>query len=158
MPLGKVPTSQRIQATRPQYMSRYVKLSWNFITVMVITFPTIPTDITTANTAILLGVNIWKTRWPPWSPIDWDISTSPLKPLNGIQRNLTGNKIWLFSTKFVFLKRSKNKMAALASDWLILFQLFPQKTPNGIQRNLTGSKVSMSSTKFVFFVLICKQN
>ena len=30
-------------------------------------------------------------------------STSPLKPLNGIQRNLTGSKISTSSTKFVFL-------------------------------------------------------
>ena len=30
-------------------------------------------------------------------------STSPLKPLNGIQRNLTGSKILMSSTKFVFL-------------------------------------------------------
>ena len=29
-------------------------------------------------------------------------STSPLKPLNGIQWNLTGSKIWMSSTKFVF--------------------------------------------------------
>ena len=95
-------------------------------------------------------------------------STSPLKPLNGIQRNLTGSKISMSSIKFVFfgligkkqdgrpgletvernstkLDRKqdlnvlyqvcvfradrKNKMAALASDWLI----------------------STSSTKFVFF-------
>ena len=94
------------------------------------------------------------------------LSTSPLKPLNGIQPNLTGSKIWTSSTKFVFfgtigktrrppwpligwyifdfsetaewnlrkLDRKqnlnvlyqvcvfradrKNKMAALASDWL----------------------------------------
>ena len=99
-------------------------------------------------------------------------STSPLKPLNGIQRNLTGNKISTSSTKFVFfgpirktrwpswpligwdifdfssetaewnltkLDRKqdlnvlyqvcvfradwKNKMAALASDWLRHFRL-----------------------------------
>ena len=31
-------------------------------------------------------------------------STSPLKPLNGIQRNLTGSKIWMPSTKFVFFE------------------------------------------------------
>ena len=98
--------------------------------------------------------------------------TSPLKPLNGIQRNLTGSKISTSSAKFVFfgpirktkwlpwpligwdifdfssetaernsrkldrkqdLKvlyqvcvssgRSKNKMAALASDWLRHFRL-----------------------------------
>ena len=28
--------------------------------------------------------------------------TSPLKPLNGIQRNFTGSKVWMSSTKFVF--------------------------------------------------------
>ena len=28
--------------------------------------------------------------------------TSPLQPLNGIQWNLTGSKIWMSSTKFVF--------------------------------------------------------
>ena len=99
-------------------------------------------------------------------------STSPLKPLNGIQRNLTGSKISTSSTKFVFfgligktrwppwpligwdifdfssetternstkLDRKqdlnvlyqvcvfwadrKNKMAALASDWLRHFRL-----------------------------------
>ena len=99
-------------------------------------------------------------------------STSPLKPLNRIQRNLTGNKISMSSTKFVFfgpigktrwlpwpligwdifyfssetseqnstkLDRKqdlnvlyqvcvfradrKNKMAALASDWLRHFRL-----------------------------------
>ena len=45
-------------------------------------------------------------------------STSPLKPLNGIQRNLTGSKIWTSSTKFVFFRPiAKNKMAVLAS-WL----------------------------------------
>ena len=99
-------------------------------------------------------------------------STSPLKPLNGIQRNLTGSKISTSSTKFVFfgpigktiwppwpligwdifdfssetaernstkldrkqdlnvlvqvcvfLADWKNKMAALASDWLRHFRL-----------------------------------
>ena len=51
-------------------------------------------------------------------------STSSLKPLNGIQRNLTGSKISTSSTKFVFFwVDRKNKMAALASDWLRHFQL-----------------------------------
>ena len=40
-------------------------------------------------------------------------STSPLKPLNGIQRNLTGSNISTSSTKFVFFWADrKNKMAA----------------------------------------------
>ena len=51
-------------------------------------------------------------------------STSPLKTLNGIQRNLTGSKISLSSTKFLgFFGDRKNKMAALASDWLRHFRL-----------------------------------
>ena len=109
------------------------------------------------------------------SPSLWlaeTFSTSPLKPMNGIQRNLTGSKISTPSTKFVFLgpigktkwppwpligrdifdfssetaERNspkldrkqdlnalyqvcvflavrKNKMAALASDWLRHFRL-----------------------------------
>ena len=104
--------------------------------------------------------------------LNFTISTSPLKPLNGIQRNLTGSKISTSSTKFVFfgpigktkwppwpligwdifdflsetaernskkLDRKqdlnvlyqvcvfqadrKNRMAALASDWLRHFRL-----------------------------------
>ena len=35
-------------------------------------------------------------------------STSPLKPLNGIQQNLTGSKILTFSTKFVFFLLIRN--------------------------------------------------
>ena len=51
-------------------------------------------------------------------------STSPLKPLNRIQRNLTESKISTSSTKFVFFGPIvKNKMAALASDWLRHFRL-----------------------------------
>ena len=51
-------------------------------------------------------------------------STSSLKPLNGIQGNLTGSKISMSSTKFcVFRADRKNKMAALASDWLKHFRL-----------------------------------
>ena len=50
-------------------------------------------------------------------------STSPLKPLNVIQRNLTGSKISTSSTKFVFLGRSEKQDGRLASDWLRHFQL-----------------------------------
>ena len=50
--------------------------------------------------------------------------TSSLKPLNGIQQNLTRSKISPSSTEFVFFSgRSKNKMAALASDRLRHFRL-----------------------------------
>ena len=51
-------------------------------------------------------------------------STSPLKPLNGIQRNFTGSKISTSSTKSVFFRADwKNKMAVLASHWLRHFRL-----------------------------------
>ena len=60
---------------------------------------------------------IWKTKWLPRSLIDWDYSTFPLKPLNGIQRKLTGTKISTSSTKFAFFwPISKQKWP----PWLIL--------------------------------------
>ena len=37
-----------------------------------------------------------------FAAIDWDIFTSPLKPLNEIPRHLSGSKTSTFSTKFVF--------------------------------------------------------
>ena len=50
-------------------------------------------------------------------------STSPLKPLNGIQRNLTGSKISTPSTKFVFFGPIGKQDGRLASDWLRHFWL-----------------------------------
>ena len=44
-------------------------------------------------------------------------STSPLKPLNGIQRNLTGSKISMLFTKFVFSGRSE-KQDGRPSFWM----------------------------------------
>ena len=76
--------------------------------------------------------------------------TSPMKPLNGIQRNLTESKFSMSSTKF-FRADPKNNMVALTSDWLRHILTFPLKPLIGIQRNLTGSKFLTSSTKFVLF-------
>ena len=77
-------------------------------------------------------------------------STSPLKPLNGIQGNLIGSKISTSSTKFVFLGRSE-KQDGRPGLWLAeTFFTFPLKPLSGIRRNLSGSKISTSSTKFVF--------
>ena len=78
-------------------------------------------------------------------------STSSLKPLNGIQRNLTGCKISTSSTKFVLFGSIK-KQDGRPGLWLVeTFSTSPLKPLNGIQRNLRGSKISTSSTKFVFF-------
>ena len=85
---------------------------------------------------------IAKTRWPPW-PLTETFSTS-LKPLNRIQRNLTGSKITTSSTKFVFYFKQNGRTG------LSLAETFSTSPLNGIQRNLTGSKISTSSTKFVF--------
>ena len=83
-------------------------------------------------------------------------STSPPKPLNGIQRNLTGSKILMSSTKFVFLGRMENEDGH-PGLWLAeTFSTSPLKPLNGIQRNFTGSKILMSSTKFVIFGQIGK--
>ena len=74
-------------------------------------------------------------------------STSPLKPLNGIQRHLTGSKISTSSTKFVFFGPIGKKHDGRPGLWLAeTFSTSPLKPLNGIQRNLTGSKISMSST------------
>ena len=66
-----------------------------------------------------------KNKKVAWPLIGWDIFDFFLKPLNGIQRNLTGSKISKSSTKFVFFFRAdgRNKMAAMASDWLRHFRL-----------------------------------
>ena len=100
-------------------------------------------------------------RFSGWSekqdsrPVLWlaeTFLTSPMKPLNGIQQNLTESKFSTSSSKLVFFGADpKNNMAALASDWLRHILTFPLKPLKGIQRNLTGSKILTSSTKFVFF-------
>ena len=68
-------------------------------------------------------------------------STSPLKPLNGIQRNLTGSKISKPSTKFVFFGPI-GKTRRPPGLWLAeMFSTSSLKPLNGIQRNLTGIKI-----------------
>ena len=71
---------------------------------------------------------IGKTRWSPWPLINWDIfDWSPeTAEWNSTKLGLRGIKISTSSTKFVFfLVDRKNKMAALASDWMIHFRLLP---------------------------------
>ena len=90
-------------------------------------------------------------------------STSPLKPLNEIQRNLTGSNILTSSFTFVFFGSivfwtDRKKQDGHPGLWLAeIFSIFPLKPLNVIQRNLTWSKISTSSTKFVFFNPISKQ-
>ena len=70
-------------------------------------------------------------------------STSPLKPLNGIQRKLTGSKC--------FLGRSEKQDGRPGLWKAKTFSTSPLKPLNRIQQNLIGSKISKPCTKFVFF-------
>ena len=100
---------------------------------------------------------IGKTRWPPRPLIGWDIFDffSETAEQNSITLNRKQDLNVLYQV-CVFRADRKDKMAALASDWLRHFWTSSLKPLNGIQRNLTGSKISMSSTKFVSFGLIRK--
>ena len=83
-------------------------------------------------------------------------STSPLKPLNRIQRNLTGSKISTFSTKFVFFEPiGKTRWPPWPLIGGDIFDFSPE-TAEQNSTNLTGSKISRFSTKFVFFEPIRK--
>ena len=86
------------------------------------------------------------------------LSTSPLKPLNEIQRNLTGSKISTSSTKFVFFWPIGKQYGSPGLWFAETFSTSPLNPLKGIQRNLTGSKISMSSTKFGCFGPIGKQD
>ena len=95
---------------------------------------------------------IGKTRWPPWPLIGWDIFdfSSETAEQNSMKLDRKQDLNVLYQV-CVFRADRKNKMAALASDWLRHFSTSPLKPLNRIQWNLTGSKVLTSSTKFVFF-------
>ena len=63
---------------------------------------------------LCFSARIGKRRWPPGFWLAESFSISPLKPMNGIQRNLTGSKISLSFT-FVFLANRKANMVVLAN-------------------------------------------
>ena len=67
---------------------------------------------------------IGKTRWPPWSLICWDIFvfSSETTELNSTKLNKKQDLNVLYQV-CVFRADQKNKMAALASDWLRHFRL-----------------------------------
>ena len=65
-----------------------------------------------------------KQDGPPGLWLAETFSTSALKPLNGIQRNLTGSKISRSSTKFVFFGLiGKTRWLPWPLDWLRHFGL-----------------------------------
>ena len=67
---------------------------------------------------------IRKTRWPPWPLIDWDIFDFFSETTEGNSTNLYRKQdLNVLYQVCVFRADQKNKMAALASDWLRHFRL-----------------------------------
>ena len=63
---------------------------------------------------------IGKTRWPPWPLIDWDIFDFSSETVEQKSTRLDRKQ----DLRFVFFRADrKNKMTALASDWLRHFRL-----------------------------------
>ena len=112
--------------------------------------------ISTSSTMFVLSGPIGKTRWPPWPLIGWDIFDFSFETAERNSTKLDRKQdLNVLYQVCVFRADRKNKMSALASDWLRHFST-SLKPLNGIQWNLTGRKISTSSTKFVFFGRIGK--
>ena len=98
------------------------------------TFPLIPLNgihwnligskISTPSTKFVFFGPIWKTKWPPWPLIGWDIFdfSSDTAERNSMKLDRKQDLNVLYQV-CVFRADRKNKMAALASDWLRHFQL-----------------------------------
>ena len=80
--------------------------------------------ISTSSTKFVFFGLIGKTRWPPWPQIGWDIfdfsSKTAERNSTKLDRKQDLNVLYQVC---VFLADRKNKMAALASDWLRHFRL-----------------------------------
>ena len=80
--------------------------------------------ISTSSTMFVFFGPIWKTRWPPWPLIGWDISdfSSETAEQNSTKLDRKQDLNVLYQV-CVFRADRKNKMAVLASDWLRHFRL-----------------------------------
>ena len=80
--------------------------------------------ISTSSTMFVFFGPIGKTRWPPWPLIGWDIFdfSSETAELNSTKLHRMQDLNVLYQV-CVFRADRKNKMAALASDWLTHFRL-----------------------------------
>ena len=78
---------------------------------------------TSSNTFVFFGM-IRKTRWPPWLLIGWDIFylSSETFEWNSTKLDRKEDLNNLYQV-CVFRANQKNKMTALASDWLRYFRL-----------------------------------
>ena len=108
--------------------------------------------ISTPSTKFVFFGPIGKTRWPPWPLIGWDISdfSSETAEQNSTKLDRKQDLNALYQV-CVFRADRKNKMAALASDWLRHFRLLLWNCWTEFNETWPGSKISTPSTKFVFF-------
>ena len=80
--------------------------------------------ISTSSTKFVFFWPIGKTRWPPWPLIGWDIFDFSSETAERNSRNLDRNQdLNVLYQVCVFRADQKNRMAALASDWLRHFRL-----------------------------------
>ena len=80
--------------------------------------------ISTSSTKFVFFGLIGKTRWPPWPLIDWDIFDFFSETAEPNSRKLDRKQdLNVLYQVCVFRANGKNKMAALASDWLRYFRL-----------------------------------
>ena len=80
--------------------------------------------ISTPSTNFVFFRPIWKTRWPPWPLIGWDIFVFSSETNEGNSKKLDRKQdLNALYQVCVFRADPKNKMAALASDWLRYFRL-----------------------------------
>ena len=80
--------------------------------------------MSTSSTKFVFFGRIWKTRWPPLPLIGWDIFDSSSETASQNSTKLDWKQDHnVFYQVCVFLADPKNKMAALASDWLRHFRL-----------------------------------
>ena len=83
--------------------------------------------ISTSSTKFVFLGSIGKTRWPPWPLIGWDIFDFSSKTAERNPTKLDGKQdLNVLYRVCVFRADWKNKMAALASDWLRHFRLFSE--------------------------------
>ena len=80
--------------------------------------------ISTSSTKFVFFGPIWKTRWPPWPLIGWYIFdfSSETAEQNSTKLDRKQDLNVLYQV-YVFWADRKNKMAALASEWLRHFRL-----------------------------------
>ena len=108
--------------------------------------------ISKSSTKFVFFGPVGKTRWPPWPLIGWDIFdfSSETAERNSTKLDMKQDIKVLYQV-CVFHAGGKNKMAALASDWLRHFRLLLWNRWTEFNGTWQGSKISASSTKFVFF-------